>query len=536
MTAPPWRAAKLWRRWLRSSPVFWTENTTNTATTTTTTSMQRSMNRAGKKSPPRRGRGAAGRASRRAQPYPPHPPPPPPSSPPAPGGSSPSSGSEHEDPHAPPSSSSSSSCTRRPIRPVDREKMLPWLRQKLDSQEMPNNLWWVEPGRVFAVKWPHAARHGFSSQEDARLFKAWAEHTGRHTVDDPEDHKRWKSNFRCAIHSLPEVDEVQRKDGRKGPKAKRVYTILEEPKPKKKSKKCRSQVEVSEEESRGEDSDSGVSAVMDSSLPLTVLEVQPQTENLNEEEKASLPNFKRLGLIRPKHHSGGCMTIKEKPPFPSTQQHPPINTSHYFSPSSSSSSSPFSSSFPSTTITTTTTTAPPTPADLLTFIANLSTNSYSLRPTCPATITTLTPTTVLSCLEKQQHQKEEEEEEEEDQEDEEEVDMEDMLAVGIKIEGSCVTVDSRERSPSGDSGISGSPQAFEERGNEEGIIFEIVDNIPSSEGENVQFAGETFILDISQSVPEPAVAMEVHGQDDYTYTCLDGVDLQFLKNVVMDMK
>ena len=55
--------------------------------------------------------------------------------------------------------------------------MRQWLLDKLDGGEMPDHLWWVNSGKTFAVKWPHAARHGFQV-DDARLFRAWAEHSG----------------------------------------------------------------------------------------------------------------------------------------------------------------------------------------------------------------------------------------------------------------------------------------------------------------------------------------------------------------------
>ena len=39
--------------------------------------------------------------------------------------------------------------------------------------------------------------------------------------------KKWKTNFRCALNSLPDVAEVKQKESRKGDDAYRVYKFLE---------------------------------------------------------------------------------------------------------------------------------------------------------------------------------------------------------------------------------------------------------------------------------------------------------------------
>ena len=82
-----------------------------------------------------------------------------------------------QSPPASPKSGSGSGGKRRAIRPIDRKKMRTWIVEKLRARDMPDHLWWVEPESTFAVKWPHAARHGFQV-DDARLFRAWAEHSG----------------------------------------------------------------------------------------------------------------------------------------------------------------------------------------------------------------------------------------------------------------------------------------------------------------------------------------------------------------------
>lgn len=67
---------------------------------------------------------------------------------------------------------------------------------------------------------------------------------GRH---QDSDHKRWKANFRCALNSLPDVEELKEQGIKKGNNAFKVYKFLDEresktPKAtsikKKKGKKC----------------------------------------------------------------------------------------------------------------------------------------------------------------------------------------------------------------------------------------------------------------------------------------------------------
>lgn len=45
--------------------------------------------------------------------------------------------------------------------------------------------------------------------------------------DDP-DPKRWKANFRCALNSLPDVEELKDRSVRKGNNAFKIYRFLSE--------------------------------------------------------------------------------------------------------------------------------------------------------------------------------------------------------------------------------------------------------------------------------------------------------------------
>ncbi|MBN3302583.1 IRF1 factor, partial [Amia calva] len=81
--------------------------------------------------------------------------------------------------------------------------------------------------KIFQIPWKHAARHGWEMDKDACLFKQWAIHTGKYKsgVNQP-DPKTWKANFRCAMNSLPDIEEVKDKSVNKGCSAVRVYRML----------------------------------------------------------------------------------------------------------------------------------------------------------------------------------------------------------------------------------------------------------------------------------------------------------------------
>lgn len=52
-------------------------------------------------------------------------------------------------------------------------------------------------------------------------------HTGKyHPGIDKPDPKTWKANFRCAMNSLPDIEEVKDESMKKGSNAFRMYRML----------------------------------------------------------------------------------------------------------------------------------------------------------------------------------------------------------------------------------------------------------------------------------------------------------------------
>ncbi|XP_030650312.1 interferon regulatory factor 2 [Chanos chanos] len=125
--------------------------------------------------------------------------------------------------------------------PVERMRMRPWLEEQINSCKIPGLKWVNREKRIFQIPWMHAARHGWDVEKDAPLFRNWAIHTGKYQPGlDKPDPKTWKANFRCAMNSLPDIEEVKDKSIKKGTNAFRVYKMLSpsERQSKRGKKKC----------------------------------------------------------------------------------------------------------------------------------------------------------------------------------------------------------------------------------------------------------------------------------------------------------
>ncbi|NWZ98436.1 IRF1 factor, partial [Nesospiza acunhae] len=111
--------------------------------------------------------------------------------------------------------------------PVSRMRMRPWLEMQIDSNQIPGLIWINKDKRIFQIPWKHAAKHGWDMEKDACLFRSWAIHTGGYKEGEKDpDPKTWKANFRCAMNSLPDIEEVKDKSINKGSSAVRVYRML----------------------------------------------------------------------------------------------------------------------------------------------------------------------------------------------------------------------------------------------------------------------------------------------------------------------
>lgn len=110
--------------------------------------------------------------------------------------------------------------------PVNRMRMRPWLIEMINSNTISGLKWIDKEETTFTIPWKHAARHGWNLEKDASLFHKWAIHTGKHTDGQVMDPKTWKANFRCALNSLPDIEEVKDRSVNKGHHAVRVFKML----------------------------------------------------------------------------------------------------------------------------------------------------------------------------------------------------------------------------------------------------------------------------------------------------------------------
>ncbi|XP_068456432.1 interferon regulatory factor 1b [Clinocottus analis] len=110
--------------------------------------------------------------------------------------------------------------------PVSRMRMRPWIEKQIESNAISGLDWMDREKTMFSIPWKHAARHGWEMEKDANLFKQWAIHTGKHVEGQACDPKTWKANFRCAMNSLPDIEEVKDRSINKGHQAVRVFRML----------------------------------------------------------------------------------------------------------------------------------------------------------------------------------------------------------------------------------------------------------------------------------------------------------------------
>ncbi|XP_045896887.1 interferon regulatory factor 1b isoform X2 [Micropterus dolomieu] len=165
--------------------------------------------------------------------------------------------------------------------PVSRMRMRPWLEKMIESNSIAGLTWVDKDKTMFSIPWKHAARHGWELDKDACLFKKWAIHTGKYVEGQTCDPKTWKANFRCAMNSLPDIEEVKDKSVNKGHQAMRVFRMLPTT-PKSRDKRSKAKETKPRKKSSAikmeEDTDySDTQSPMNESMPEDTLSTQENT-------------------------------------------------------------------------------------------------------------------------------------------------------------------------------------------------------------------------------------------------------------------
>ncbi|XP_077411176.1 interferon regulatory factor 9 [Vanacampus margaritifer] len=86
-----------------------------------------------------------------------------------------------------------------------RRKLRAWMVEQVSSGKFPGLKWEDEAKTMFRIPWKHAGKQDFRKDEDAAIFKAWAEFKGKMSDFNPAS---WKTRLRCALNKSPEFSEV----------------------------------------------------------------------------------------------------------------------------------------------------------------------------------------------------------------------------------------------------------------------------------------------------------------------------------------
>lgn len=87
-------------------------------------------------------------------------------------------------------------------------KLRSWMVEQVNSGKYPGVVWDDDSKTMFRIPWKHAGKQDFRKDEDAAIFKAWAEFKGKLTGEELNNPASWKTRLRCALNKSPEFSEV----------------------------------------------------------------------------------------------------------------------------------------------------------------------------------------------------------------------------------------------------------------------------------------------------------------------------------------
>ncbi|XP_026101229.1 interferon regulatory factor 8-like [Carassius auratus] len=83
-----------------------------------------------------------------------------------------------------------------------------WIVEQVNSGKYRGLVWDNHEKTMFRIPWKHAGKQDFRTDEDAAIFKAWAEFKGKLVENGNSDPASWKTRLRCALNKSPEFSEV----------------------------------------------------------------------------------------------------------------------------------------------------------------------------------------------------------------------------------------------------------------------------------------------------------------------------------------
>ncbi|KAM9330731.1 interferon regulatory factor 9 [Gastrophryne carolinensis] len=105
-------------------------------------------------------------------------------------------------------------------------KLKPWLVEQIESGKYHGLVWDDDLKMCFRIPWKHAGKQDFRHDEDAAIFKAWAEYKNKYKNGDKADPAVWKTRFRCALNKSPEFHEVPERSQLDVSEPYKVYRIV----------------------------------------------------------------------------------------------------------------------------------------------------------------------------------------------------------------------------------------------------------------------------------------------------------------------
>ncbi|XP_030204138.1 interferon regulatory factor 9 isoform X2 [Gadus morhua] len=95
-----------------------------------------------------------------------------------------------------------------PCKARNTRKLRSWMVEQVTSGRYPGLVWDDDEQTMFRIPWKHAGKQDFRSDEDAAIFKAWAEFKGKMTDESRNEPAIWKTRLRCALNKSLEFEEV----------------------------------------------------------------------------------------------------------------------------------------------------------------------------------------------------------------------------------------------------------------------------------------------------------------------------------------
>lgn len=97
---------------------------------------------------------------------------------------------------------------RRKIR-RKKDGICKFLYDKLNDTNFHLAQWTNRSKGEFCLHWLHASSGSWSQNADSELFRLWALHKGKLGENAINNYKTWKANFRCAMKSRFELEEIK---------------------------------------------------------------------------------------------------------------------------------------------------------------------------------------------------------------------------------------------------------------------------------------------------------------------------------------